>query len=292
MVGAGSLPLWPTLMAAALGAIAGDGLSYELGRRYQERIRAWPLFQRRKASVARGETFVRRHGGKSIVLARFTGPVRAFVPLLVGFGHMPRRRFYPINVFSAPLWVLAHILPGVIFGTSLQVAEAVSGRLAIIAGLLFALIWFAAWLVSAGIRFGVPLAQRARDAAVAHARGSNTLLSRLTLQLLDPSRPGSHALLLGTVLLVGAGWLFFGVLQDVLAHDPLVAADRSVFNFLQGLRTPAVDRLLVTVTGMGSVRVLFLLVGEVTLWMRGAAAGAPPAIGSLSPPAANCLSCS
>ena len=108
----------------------GDGLSYELGRSREASIRAWPLFRRYRQPLVRGEAFLARHGGKSILLARFAAPVRAFVPLLAGFGHMPRPRFYAVNIFSALLWAPVHILPGVLFGASLHVAEAVSGRLA------------------------------------------------------------------------------------------------------------------------------------------------------------------
>lgn len=267
MIEAGSLELWVTLAVAALGAVIGDGLSYEIGRAREAQIRTWRVLEHYRNALTRGDTFIRKHGGKSILLARFTAPVRAFVPMLAGFAHMPRARFYPINVVSALLWAPAHILPGVLFGASLQMAEAVSGRLAIILLVLVVLIWFAAWLIRVVIRFGVPRVRRLRDAAVAGARGRDTRCSRMTLALLDPNRPGSHALLLATALLLGAGWLFLGVLEGVLSHEPLVQVDLAVFHFLQGLRTSSVDRLMVAVTEMGGVGVLLPLAIIVTLWL-------------------------
>jgi hypothetical protein len=111
-----------------------------------------------------------------------------------------------------------HILSGVLFGASLQVAETVSGRLAVIALLLALVVWFFVWLVTAFIRFAMPWVHHLRDAAVARARERSTALARGTLALLDPARPGSHALLLGAVLLLAAGWLFLGVLEDVLSR--------------------------------------------------------------------------
>lgn len=266
LVGNGALNVWETLGAAILGAVTGDGLSYELGRRYETRIRVWPMFERHRDAVAKGETFIQRHGGKSILFARFAGPVRAFVPLLVGFGHMPRARFYAINAGSAILWAPAHILPGVLFGTSVALAEAVSGRLAIMLLLLVSMGWAVSWLVSAVIRIGLPAVRRARDAAVKHARERSSIAARAALALLDPTRPGSTSLLFGTMMVVGAGWLFLGVLEDVVSHDPLVQADMSVYQFLQDIRNQPMDWLMVRVTEMGSIGVMLSLVVVVLLW--------------------------
>ena len=94
-----------------------------------------------------------------------------------------------------------------------------------------------------------------------------SVFERLAQALLDPARPGSHALLLGAVLLLAAGWLFLGVLEDVLSHDPLVQADLAVFHFLQGLRTGPVDRLMIAITGMGSVGVMLPLLIAVLGWL-------------------------
>ncbi len=266
-VGAGSLDLWATLGVAACGAVLGDGLSYELGRAHEARIRTWGIFERHTEALARGERFIRRHGGKSILLARFAAPVRAFVPLLAGFAPLPRSRFYAANVFSALIWAPAHILPGVAFGASLQLAAAVSGRLAVIVVMLLCLLWFAVWLTITTLRFVVPWARRARDAGVARIRGRSHRLARVALALLDPASPGSHAMLLGALMLLGAGWLFLGVLEDVISRDPLVQADIAVFNFLQELRTAPVDRLLIVVTEMGSVGVMLPLVVAVAAWL-------------------------
>src|SRR5262245_42841749 len=70
LVGTGHLGFWPIFLATAFGAIAGDQLSYWIGRLYGDRLKImWPL-KRYPALVARGEDFVRRHGGKSIAIGR------------------------------------------------------------------------------------------------------------------------------------------------------------------------------------------------------------------------------
>lgn len=78
----GAVGLWPVLATAALGAILGDAGSYELGRRQEARLRNWPLMQRHERQLARADGFMRRHGAPSVALARFTGAVRASVPVL------------------------------------------------------------------------------------------------------------------------------------------------------------------------------------------------------------------
>ncbi|MBA2673811.1 phosphatase PAP2 family protein [Ramlibacter sp.] len=108
---------------------------------------------------------------------------------------------------------------------------------------------------------------RYRMALVRWARRSSSPLSRPVAALLDPERPGSGALLLAAMLLVAASWLFLGVLQDVVAGDPLVQADQAVFAFLQQWRTASADRILVAVTGMGSGGVMVPLVACVAGWL-------------------------
>lgn len=119
LIAGGHLPLGPLLLAAMLGAIVGDGVSFAVGRRFRSSIRAaWP-FTRWPALIAGGEAFFLRHGGKSVAIGRFLPAVRAMVPLAAGTLGMATGRFYVANVISAVLWAPAHMLPGVLLGRSL-----------------------------------------------------------------------------------------------------------------------------------------------------------------------------
>jgi membrane protein DedA with SNARE-associated domain/membrane-associated phospholipid phosphatase len=267
LVGKGDLNLWPTLGLATAGAVLGDSLSYEMGRSHEQRLRGWHWFQTHQQAVARGERFIRDHGSASIVLARFMGAVRAFVPLLAGFAKMPRGIFYGFNIGSALLWAPVHILPGVVFGTSLKLAEAVSGRLAFVMLLFVIVCWCATWLARTAVHLFVPVMSRLRHRIVEHARSQVSLVARATLAVLDPARPGASTLLAGGILLFGTGWLFFGVLEDVVSNDPLVQVDVAVYRFLQGLRTVSIDRVMVSITEMGGVGVMLPLVVAVALWL-------------------------
>lgn len=132
LVGLGALNLLDTLIWAALGAIAGDWISYWLGRHFDQQLRhVWPLSRYPKL-IPKGEKFFIRHGGKSILFGRFVGPLRPIIPAVAGIMHMSQPKFYFMNILSAVLWAPVVILPGVAFGESLQLAQEVFGKLIIL----------------------------------------------------------------------------------------------------------------------------------------------------------------
>jgi membrane protein DedA with SNARE-associated domain len=113
---------WLLLVAAVVGAIAGDGLSFWLGYRYRREILGgWPL-NRFPRMIARSAEFIRRHGIASVFLARFAAVMRAFVPLVAGMLRMSSRHFYVANVLSALVWAPIHVFPGVLAGMALSLA--------------------------------------------------------------------------------------------------------------------------------------------------------------------------
>lgn len=85
------------------------------------------------------------------------------------------------------------------------------------------------------------------------------------MHLLDPSRPGSVALLAAALLLLGGGWAFFALLEDVLARDPLILLDRAVFTVLQALRTSWLDSVMVAITELGSAFVSVPVIAVVAI---------------------------
>jgi membrane protein DedA with SNARE-associated domain/membrane-associated phospholipid phosphatase len=267
LIGAGALNGWVTLAVAALGAMAGDGISYEIGHRYHHEVRAWWVDRGHEAAYERGEHFVERHGGKSIVLARFFAPVRAIVPLVVGVVHMPRRMFYPINIASALAWSPAHIGPGILFGASAQLAEAVSGRLAMMLVLLAGLLWLVVRLTRFGLRRGLPLVKVAAAMAVRRLGRRHPRLASRISAIVDPGKPDSQTLLVLVLLFIGSVWLFLGILQDVIAHDPLVRADTALYSFLQTLRTEPTDRLMAGIVEFSRFGVGLFVAAGVLFWL-------------------------
>jgi membrane protein DedA with SNARE-associated domain len=126
--------LGPVLLAAILGASLGDGFSYWLGRRYgRATLTRWPL-KNYPLLVKRAEKFIDLNGVKSVVLARFTPPVRALVPLLIGILRMPPPRYALANIVAATLWAIAHVGFGAFVGQSFSLFEEKYGRYLLLAG--------------------------------------------------------------------------------------------------------------------------------------------------------------
>lgn len=118
--GQAGMPVTETLAWAGLGAVAGDAVSFALGRTLQGRLNSvWPL-SRYPALIAKGTGFFRQHGGKSVVIGRFVGPVRPVIPLVAGALLMPWRRFLTFNIASAIGWAPVYVLPGYLVGSALS----------------------------------------------------------------------------------------------------------------------------------------------------------------------------
>ena len=101
-------------------AIVGDSVGYAIGR-----VAGPKLFSRedsfffKKDYVRRTHEFFEKHGGKTILLARFVPIVRTFAPTVAGVGRMSYPRFFSYNVFGGALWVLGMTLLGFFLGRTI-----------------------------------------------------------------------------------------------------------------------------------------------------------------------------
>jgi membrane protein DedA with SNARE-associated domain/membrane-associated phospholipid phosphatase len=266
LVGAGLVDFWSMFAWSVGGAVLGDGVSYWLGHRYREQLRSIKLLRRHPQWLARGTDFFQRHGGKSILLARFVGPVRPVIPVVAGMLGMSPLRFYLNNILSALAWAPTHLLAGMVVGASLVLAGQVATRLAIVLGVLLASVWFIVWLVHLSYRQMQPRLATWTNRVLQWSR-LHPRLSWLFTDLYDPTRPPARALLVWLGLLIASVWLFLGVLEDVLTQDPLVYAGQAIFNFLQQLRTPLGDAIMIVFTELGDASVTIPLVVVVLLWL-------------------------
>ncbi|HKM72690.1 MAG TPA: DedA family protein [Stellaceae bacterium] len=104
LMAAGSLPYFSIVAGAVVGAVLGDTVSFWIGHRFGGGLaRVWP-FTRNPELLPSGIRFFARHGGKSVFIGRFFGPMRAVIPLAAGVMRMPRDRFWFANVTSAIVW--------------------------------------------------------------------------------------------------------------------------------------------------------------------------------------------
>jgi len=109
---ADTLNFWTILCAASIGAALGDWLSYWLGYHYHEQIaRMWPL-SRYPNLLPQGHKFFEKWGVWAVVIGRFSGPLRASVPIVAGITQMPWLKFQIANWGSAFLWAGILLSPG------------------------------------------------------------------------------------------------------------------------------------------------------------------------------------
>ncbi len=103
------------LWVAALGGIIGDTLSFLLGKRgaawFREDHKIFKLEYLKK-----GEEFFHQHGDKSVILARFIGPIRPIVPVIAGLSKMSSKKFFFFNILGAFVSAAVYLTLGYFFG--------------------------------------------------------------------------------------------------------------------------------------------------------------------------------
>lgn len=126
LVAAGVLDPWTVIAGCVIGAVMGDAISYWIGRRLGTGVLRQPLLLPHRRKIAWTRLYCRRYGVASIFIGRFFGPLRAFVPVMVGVLRMRQRVFQLANVTSAFVWVLAMLAPGYLAAKGLAKLEFMS----------------------------------------------------------------------------------------------------------------------------------------------------------------------
>ena len=117
LAGAGLLDPVGLIVLLSIAAVLGDSTNYAIGRWFGPRVfddAHARIFKR--AHLLRAQRFYERHGGKTIVLARFMPIVRTFAPFVAGIGRMHYPRFLAYNIGGGIFWVAFFITAGYFFG--------------------------------------------------------------------------------------------------------------------------------------------------------------------------------
>ncbi|MCL7988449.1 DedA family protein [Sphingobacterium sp. lm-10] len=105
--------MWGLLMVAG---ILGDMVNYYVGKYLGPRVFSGKVPFLKREYLERTEQFYQRHGGKTIIYARFIPIIRTFAPFVAGVGSMPYGKFASYNVVGAILWVTSFLFIGYFFG--------------------------------------------------------------------------------------------------------------------------------------------------------------------------------
>ena len=255
LIGLGHIDGPYALMCAGLGAFAGDGLSYWIGHRWGAEMRGLWLFRRYPQLLDRGETLFRRHGSKGIVIARFVGAVRPFVPAVAGMLHMPLKRYVPASTFAALAWAAVFLAPGWMFGASYDAVAAVADKLALVLLGLFAALALAWALVLYTWRWFAAHADDLLARALRWTR-AHPVLGRYAAALIDPRRPESASLVVLAACLFVIAWLWAWLIASLVLRGGPLLLDHQLHATMFALRNPLADRLMAGLAAIGSAPVL------------------------------------
>lgn len=119
----GALDPWLLGALLIVAAILGDTVNYGVGKWVGPKAFSGEVKWLRKDYLDRTHAFFEKHGGKTIILARFVPIIRTFAPFVAGIGTMTYRRFLVYNVVGAVLWVTLFVGLGYFFGNLPQVKK-------------------------------------------------------------------------------------------------------------------------------------------------------------------------
>ena len=145
LAAAGVLDIVQILTLLTAAAILGDNMNYAIGRFVGPKVFTQRSRFLKHEHLLRTQRFYEKHGGKTVVLARFVPIVRTFAPFVAGVGRMRYARFLAFDVGGGIFWVWGFGLLGFFFGNQPIVKE--NFGLAIIAVIVLSLlpIVFEAW---------------------------------------------------------------------------------------------------------------------------------------------------
>lgn len=267
LAGSGIMRIDLTLLAATLGAVCGDSLSYFLGYFYSEQlIDMWP-FKKYPNLLKYGKEFFSKHGGKSVLIGRFVGPLRSIIPVIAGIMHMKQWRFLIANVISAIGWSILYVMPGVLIGTAgHELSTEGATRLFILILVILAAIWFTSiiikWLI---IRLNIFLKNNLHGFWLSSK--SNTGLVKL-FNAITPDEETDHYPTAGLILLI----LFFLICFAILLVLTIKTQWPSTLNlpihlFTSSLHTSLLEAFFIICTQLTSTFTLGGLYILCSLWL-------------------------
>lgn len=268
-------------------AVAGDCVSFYLGGRLGRgfMVKHGPKVKITEPRLEQVERFFERHGGKTILIGRFVGLVRAIAPFIAGASKMRFARFLPFDIIGAGLWGTTLVLLGYIFWHSFDKVAAIAGRGAFALGAVIAAMvggiaayrWLkdpanrerlGAWVAEQERKPVVgPLFRVGRRVYEGAVRPTGRALAGPARFLWSRITPGELGLELTTLLAVAlVGSFVFGGLASIVHGAPL-NSDRRTFDLVSDLNNHHAIDVAKIVTALGSLEVVAPLVVLAVLFL-------------------------
>lgn len=269
MISLGAMDMLPIWLWGSLGALAGDIVSYALGRRYRSHLaEMWP-FSHFPRMLERGRDYFRVHGPKSVVIGRFIGPLRPVIPVTAGMLGLAPKRFLMVDIPACIAWTPAYLIPGMLFGASLEVASEYAGRMSLVLIIAVVVLWLTWWIIWTAYELLASRSARWLRHVIRWLR-RHPVFRRLAGPLLDSTQPEVLSITMMGLLLVLIFWgmVMLMFLSPFATHPQSI--DQAVQTYALALRNHIADPLMVALTQLSSLWVLIPTSMAVLLWLVGA----------------------
>jgi membrane protein DedA with SNARE-associated domain len=277
IAGQGEIQLTPLIGLVWICAVLGDTTSFYIGHRLGRRFleRHGPKVKISHARLEQVEGYFDRHGGKTILIGRFIGLVRALAPFIAGASGLAYRRFLPYSVVGTGLWSTVFCVLGYVFWRSFDQVAQVAGQAIFGFGL------------TVGVIVGIVVAYRRRRDIhawlLAHERNPlvrpllafGRRLVRPVIRVVAPEArflwnritPGELGLELTTTLAIGGIGLYVFVLYVViLSGDPgLTPFDQELLDLSTDMSSKMLTDVAKALTDLGALPTCLAVVGVTSI---------------------------
>ncbi len=265
----GHLDIYVVGATAAAAAILGDTGGYWIGNRGGIAVvhRWGRILHVNESHITRAHAFFARHGGKTVFIGRFIAILRTWAAVLAGVAHMPYRSFLFYNATGGILWAGLFATLGYQFGRSIPKLDHLIGQASTAVVLLVALIvvlvilvkWFRSNSDTIAVNSASAWHRRIHSTTFdSYGRRFPRVWSFVSDRFASGEYLGLH-LTIGLIASLGALWLFGGITEDVIHHDPLTQLDVLILHWFREHATQLGDRVMTVVSLIGSPGVIALI---------------------------------
>ena len=217
--------------------------------------------------MARGEDFVRQHGGKSIAIGRFVPGVKAVVPGIVGMFGMNQVYFVAVNFTSGLVWTAAHVFPGILIGQGLAFAGELSGRLVVVLLVLLVLLAVAGYVIRLAVAGLSPFLNHGLGRVSAWAKTYRSRPMQRFARVIAPENPRSLLVVLFAAIFVTGLLALISMTLRLASANAVSNMDVSIFNLMKEMRNAPADEIMITLTMLGDALVMTVLAVTIIVWL-------------------------
>lgn len=248
LIGSGILPITYTVIAGVLGGFLGDYCSFIFGYYYRERIRNMAFFIKHQAWLEIGSRFFYKHGGKSVFLGRFMGPLRPIIPLIAGMLAMSRLRFIVTDLFSALIWAPSYMIPGFLIGAASKTLDPeIASKLLIFLLLFFTCValfyWFIRKLIKKILYYFNKKFKKIWLALLKHPHKSGFISI-----IKNKDNPTDHSQLILFCFAIFNTLTLIYLFIDVSIHRDLMPFNIAIWHFMRSLYSPDIQEIMIIIT--------------------------------------------